>query len=309
MYLGGVGGTGKSQVIKALITFFEGRNESHRFIVLGPTGTSAALLNGSTYHSVLGIRDGMDDSERVAGVTIRKVQERLRDVFIDEISMVSCNALYSISTRLALCLGEPNEPFGGMNMIVAGDFGQLPPVNAKPLYSPDSTVSPIMHAKQSILDQKNTIGKIIWQQITTVVILKQNMRQTAETADDVRFRTALTNMCFAACTNADLQYLESRTISKRDNRPNFSNLEFRNVSIITAFNAPKDKINELGSHKFAEETGQVLTSFYSNDTVADNAGDSQRKPKNVRGRQTVKLKTTLPPNRQQQLWDAHPSFT
>ncbi|KAJ7305395.1 hypothetical protein DFH08DRAFT_651059, partial [Mycena albidolilacea] len=194
-------------------------------------------------------------------------------------------------------------------MIVAGDFGQLPPVNAKPLYSPDSTVSPIIHAKQSILDQKNTIGKIIWQQITTVVILKQNMRQTAETADDVRFRTALTNMRFAACTNADLQYLESRTISKRDNRPNFSNLEFRNVSIITAFNAPKDKINELGSHKFAEETGQVLTSFYSNDTVADNAGDSQRKPKNVRGRQTVKLKTTLPPNRQQQLWDAHPSFT
>jgi hypothetical protein len=29
----------------------------------------------------------------------------------------------------------------------------------------------------------------------------------------------------------------------------------------------------------------------------------------MRGRQTVKLKTTLPPNRQQQLWDAHPSFT
>ncbi|KAJ7305396.1 hypothetical protein DFH08DRAFT_668110, partial [Mycena albidolilacea] len=103
MYLGGVGGTGKSQVIKALITFFEGRNESHRFIVLGPTGTSAALLNGSTYHSVLGIRDSMDDSERVAGVTIRKVQERLRGVeyvFIDKISMVSCNALYSICARL-----------------------------------------------------------------------------------------------------------------------------------------------------------------------------------------------------------------
>jgi hypothetical protein len=197
MYLGGVGGTGKSQVIKALVSFFEGRNESHRFIVLGPTGTSAALLNGSTYHSVLGIRDSMDDSERVAGVTIRKVQERLRGVeyvFIDEVSMVSCNALYSISARLALCLGEPNEPFGGMNMILAGDFGQLPPVNAKALYSPDSAVSPIIHAKQSILDQKNTIGKIIWQQITTVVILKQNMRQTAETADDIRFRTALTNM-------------------------------------------------------------------------------------------------------------------
>ncbi|KAJ7301081.1 hypothetical protein DFH08DRAFT_670912, partial [Mycena albidolilacea] len=60
IYLGGVGGTGKSQVIKALIKFFEDRDEGHRFIVLGPTGTSAALLNGSTYHSVLGIKDTTD---------------------------------------------------------------------------------------------------------------------------------------------------------------------------------------------------------------------------------------------------------
>ncbi|KIM46621.1 hypothetical protein M413DRAFT_49950, partial [Hebeloma cylindrosporum] len=48
MYLGGMGGTGKSQVIRALITMFEKKKESHRFIVLAPTGTAAALLNGST---------------------------------------------------------------------------------------------------------------------------------------------------------------------------------------------------------------------------------------------------------------------
>jgi hypothetical protein len=93
--------------------------------------------------------------------------------------MVSCNALYSISARLAHALGEPNEPFGGLNVIFAGDFAQLPPVSAKALYSPDSTVAPMVYSKMSILDQKNTIGKIIWQQITTVVILKQNMRSQA----------------------------------------------------------------------------------------------------------------------------------
>ncbi|KAJ7304794.1 hypothetical protein DFH08DRAFT_621106, partial [Mycena albidolilacea] len=104
MYLGGVGGTGKSQVIKALVEFFEVRSESHRFIVLGPTGTAAALLNGSTYHSVLGLRDSNDnDSERISGARIKKVQERIRGVeyiFLDEVSMVSCSALYSISARL-----------------------------------------------------------------------------------------------------------------------------------------------------------------------------------------------------------------
>ena len=55
MYLGGMGGTGKSQVLKALIELFRERNESHCIMILAPTGSAAALLNGSTYHSVLGI--------------------------------------------------------------------------------------------------------------------------------------------------------------------------------------------------------------------------------------------------------------
>jgi hypothetical protein len=52
MYLGGVGGTGKSQVIKALIGSFESRNESHRFLVIGPTQSDSWL------HEMLKPRDG-----------------------------------------------------------------------------------------------------------------------------------------------------------------------------------------------------------------------------------------------------------
>jgi hypothetical protein len=48
MYLGGMGGTGKYRVIEALREFFELKKESHCIVVLGPTGSSAALLNGST---------------------------------------------------------------------------------------------------------------------------------------------------------------------------------------------------------------------------------------------------------------------
>ena len=57
MYTGGMAGTGKSQVIKALTAFFERRNESHRIVITAPTGTAAALVGGSTYHSILGIND------------------------------------------------------------------------------------------------------------------------------------------------------------------------------------------------------------------------------------------------------------
>lgn len=56
--LGGMGGTRKSQVIKAVVAFFDARHENHWFIVVAPTGSAAALINGATYHSVLGINDG-----------------------------------------------------------------------------------------------------------------------------------------------------------------------------------------------------------------------------------------------------------
>ena len=100
MYMGGMGGTGKSQVIKALMHFFKLRNESHRIVVLGPTGTSAALLNGSTYHSFLGI-SMKGEYQRNENVTVTQIQARLDGVdyiFLDEISMVACHEFYKISS-------------------------------------------------------------------------------------------------------------------------------------------------------------------------------------------------------------------
>ena len=43
--------------------------------------------------------------------------------------------------------------------------------------------------------------------------------------------------------------------------------QFRNVSIITTLNSQKDEINKLSSQRFAAETKQQLTDFFSVDTV------------------------------------------
>ena len=92
MYLGGMGGTGKSQVIKALISFFKKRNESHHIIILAPTGSAAALLAGYTYHSVLGINDKFSKARSTAQARTRL--DGVDYIFLDEVSMLSCHDMY-----------------------------------------------------------------------------------------------------------------------------------------------------------------------------------------------------------------------
>jgi hypothetical protein len=71
MYLGRMGGIGKSKVIEALVHLFSLRNEKHQFMILAPTGSATALLNGSTYHSALGINDRSSGSAKKIGTTLK----------------------------------------------------------------------------------------------------------------------------------------------------------------------------------------------------------------------------------------------
>ncbi|KAJ6632032.1 hypothetical protein B0H10DRAFT_1764194, partial [Mycena sp. CBHHK59/15] len=153
--------------------------------------------------------------------------------------MVSCKNMYQISAK---ALNKPTEAFGGMNMIFAGDFAQLLPVSGCPLFSPDSSVSSVIHAKMTLQDLENTMGKIIWKQVTTVVILKVNTQQNTESPDDTKFRTALSNMCYAACTPNDITFLKTWIVGLRKDQPKFSDTCFRMVPIITSWNAQKDRI-------------------------------------------------------------------
>ena len=67
-----------------------------------------------------------DACSRLAGVDY---------IFIDEISMIACHELYAISSRLAEISNVHDKPYGGFNIILAGDFAQLPPTSGAALYS------------------------------------------------------------------------------------------------------------------------------------------------------------------------------
>ena len=95
--------------------------------------------------------------------------------------------------------------------------------------------------------QEAALGKAIWHQITTVVILRENMRQKTQTPEDARLRQALANMRYKACTAADIGFLHSRVCTRSEETPDISSKDFRNVSIITGLNIHKDEFNCIGT--------------------------------------------------------------
>ena len=302
MYIAGMGGTGKSQVLKALSFFFELRKESNRFVIVAPTGTAASLLGGSTYHYMFGINEHSGTLSNFA-----KVLSRLSGVdyvFFDKVSMLSARDLYRISYQLAHTFNKPEEPFGGMNMVFSGDFAQLPPVpggESKSLYS--RTIGAL---GTSLASQEEAIGKALWHQVTTVVILRQNMRQRTQSEQDSRLRSALENMRYKSCTPADIDFLYSRISSVLPGRVTVADNDFIGVPIITALNIHKDEINAIGAERFATETNQELMDFYSDDSIALSNSQTNRQSTHKAGRKKSKL-DNISDGLQDHLWAQLPS--
>src|ERR1700734_3697008 len=97
--------------------------------------------------------------------------------------------------------------------------------------------------RQPFQGQEAAIGKALWHQVTTVVILRKNMRQRTQTPKDAKLRTALKNMRYAACTLEDIKFLKTHIAERRSDQPKRSDKKFKNVSIVTALNSQKDRIN------------------------------------------------------------------
>src|SRR5580700_10130650 len=112
-------------------------------------------------------------------------------------------------------------------------------------------------------------------------------------------------MRYGACTPDDLQFLHTLIAGRGPGHPKLSSKRFRFVSIITAWNAHKDRLNKLGSLRFAKETGQELVDFYSSDTLSH--GDIEKKKKRGRAPNARALKILaadkMPNKLQEELWN------
>lgn len=131
IFLTGSAGTGKSYIIK----LFNKLNKQRKNIaVTSTTGVSALLIGGTTLHSFLGIGLGTSSSDAL----IMKIMEKdyllkrwrqLDVLIIDEISMLS-PMLFDKLECVARHIRHNDEPFGGIQLILSGDFCQLPCIDS-----------------------------------------------------------------------------------------------------------------------------------------------------------------------------------
>src|SRR5260221_1851840 len=140
------------------------------------TGITASLIGGKTLHVLFGLtiqQSGMLSTNKIQ--QLAQVWSRKEYLIINEYLMVSCTLLAQMSTILGLIWQHNNPtntsslPWGGMNIIISGDFHQFKPIVQKkraPLYWP-------VNAMQD--NEEEAMGSELYGQFKTVVCLTHQM--------------------------------------------------------------------------------------------------------------------------------------
>jgi len=131
VFLTGSAGTGKTYILNEYIIYLKSRKIYPT--IVAPTGIAASHLGGQTIHSLfsLGIRNEIDESFIQNLLEKKYLQMRfskLRVLIIDEISMVS-PFIFSAMDSILKAFKKNDKAFGGIQVILSGDFFQLPPIS------------------------------------------------------------------------------------------------------------------------------------------------------------------------------------
>ena len=131
VFLTGSAGTGKTYVINQYIEYL--RERGIEPAIVAPTGIAASHIGGKTIHSFfsVGIREYVDDyylNWMKRQLFLEKRLKNLKVLIIDEISMVSPELFISMD-RILRAFQNESEPFGGVQIVLSGDFFQLPPIS------------------------------------------------------------------------------------------------------------------------------------------------------------------------------------
>jgi len=132
VFLTGSAGTGKTYVLNKYIQYLKARKIP--VSITASTGIAATHLQGTTIHawSGIGIKDALSGrqlKELRDKKYLKKHIEKTKVLIIDEISMLH-RKQFDLVNEVLQYFRENDKPFGGIQVVVCGDFFQLPPIGS-----------------------------------------------------------------------------------------------------------------------------------------------------------------------------------
>ena len=132
----GPGGTGKSFLVEHI------QKQLPNTALTATTGIAAVNIGGRTYHSWSGMGLGKETVDELVEKVLRSrwcvdqrnTIKRTKHLIIDEISMMGADHFVKLD-QICRAVRESQEPFGGIQLIMFGDFLQLPPVKAEYVFT------------------------------------------------------------------------------------------------------------------------------------------------------------------------------
>jgi ATP-dependent exoDNAse (exonuclease V) alpha subunit len=228
--LTGPAGSGKTFLLNQFIAYLKKKNIG--VAITASTGIAATHIGGRTIHSWagIGIKDELNQ-KNIHALTkkayLKKQFARTQVLIIDEISMLHAHRLDMID-KVCQVFKKNSFPFGGMQIVMSGDFFQLPPIssdgeNAKFVYK--SKVWAEMDLRVCYLDEQHRqndkkmiqVLKSLRQNTVnseTIALLRERMNQKIKTkVKPVRLFTH--NVDVDSINNAELRKITAPEFSYR----------------------------------------------------------------------------------------------
>lgn len=255
LFLTGGGGTGKSWLTRHIKEGLVAKHGDQAVQICTPNWLSALQVDAhaKVHHKIFWV-DRYSEWESIYKSGKDRKIKAIKTLIIDEISMVSGSRLDLID-RISRCARKRDEPFGGMQIIVVGDFYQLPPIMSR-----ESNWCP-----NTVVDKGYAFESKAWKDAKIVKVeLTQSKRLDGGHEE---FHTILNEIREGNSNNA--LKLKGLTASER----------FGDSSSVYCTNAQVSAENnsKLGRLPGREEVSKVIVS-----TISWNGQDQVRKWKEIR---------------------------
>ncbi len=227
VFLTGEPGAGKTFTINIYVEYLRKHKIEHS--ITASTGIAATHIGGMTIHSWsgIGIKETLTkyDLDKIA--TSEYISRRVRKtkvLIIDEISMLRADTLSMVD---AICreIRQNSEPFGGMQVILVGDFFQLPPIQKR-----------MTEQKQmSLVEEKSLLFAYespVWEKLNLVICyITEQHRQ-----EDESFLDLLLAIRNNVLEEEHYECLNARIVAPVDSPENITKLYSHNLDV--------DRVNE-----------------------------------------------------------------